>query len=90
MPSTSPGLHPCQVLDPDTSAGNVAAEAGRLRFSPPGRGRMWLAGASAPGHGITLSDVEEQGERAHSPPFGALRLWLRCGRLRVQINKSAA
>ncbi len=61
-----PGLHQCQAPDPDTNPGNVTAEAGRLRFSPPGRGRTWLPGASAPNPGITLSDASEQGERAHS------------------------
>ena len=65
MPSTSPGLHPCQVLNPDTSAGNVAGEAAAAVQSAWTREGMWLAGASIPGHGITLSDAGEQGERAH-------------------------
>ena len=42
------GLHPCQAPDPGTSPGNVTAEAGRLRFGPPGCGRAWLPAASAP------------------------------------------
>jgi len=65
MPSITPALHQCQAPDPDTNPGNVTAKAGRLRFSPPGRGRTWLPGASAPNPGITLSDASEQGERAH-------------------------
>lgn len=52
--------------------GNVTAEAGRLRFSPPGRGRTWLPGASAPCLDITLSDVVEQGKRAHSRRYERL------------------
>jgi hypothetical protein len=59
---------PASVADPGSGhePGNVTAEVGRLRFGPPGRGRTWLPGASAPCLGITLSDVEGQGERAHS------------------------
>ena len=65
-----PGQYPCQAPDPGMSPGNVTAVAGQLRFSPPGRGRTWLPGASAPYPGITLSDASEQGERAHSRRSG--------------------
>lgn len=61
-----PGQYPCQAPDPGVSPGNVTAVASQLRFSPPGRRRTWLPGASAPYLGITLSDESEQGERAHS------------------------
>jgi hypothetical protein len=67
-----PGQYPCQAPDLGVSPGNVTAVAGQLRFSPPGRGRTWLPGASVPYPGITLSDESEQGERA-LPPFERLQ-----------------
>jgi hypothetical protein len=75
--------------------GNVTAEAGRLRFGPPGCGRTWLPGASAPCLGFTLSDVSEQGKRAHSRRYGRLssagylRSWALITRRSVQLLSTA-
>jgi hypothetical protein len=62
-------------------------KTGRLRSSPPRRGRTWLPGASAPCPGITLSDASEQEERAHSrlitsPLSGVSHVALRTPELR--------
>ena len=65
-----PGLHPCQAPDPGTSPGNVTAEpagCGSVRQDAGGRG---CPERPHPCLGITLSDVSEQGERAHSRRSG--------------------
>ena len=84
-----PGQYPCQAPDPGMSPGNVTAVASQLRFSPPGRRRTWLPGASAPYPGITLSDESEQGERAHSRRSVRPSAWFSSTQVRSRSGRSA-
>ena len=66
-PRSSGGPAPVsQAARPREGHGRV----GRLRFSPPARGRTWLPGAPALGPGVTLSDAGGHGKRAHSRRYG--------------------
>jgi len=75
-----PGPHPCQAPDPGMSPGNVTAEAGPLRFSPPGRGRTWLPGfgvSAGCGLGRHLAVALDEAARILAEVSQRARAWAR-------------